>query len=47
MINTYEPPLVKSVLLERSLRSVVVGIILGIDVHSPHRFGIEGLRRDE
>ena len=36
MSDTYEPPLVESVLLEGSLRSVVVGKVLNTDVIPPH-----------
>ena len=37
MNNTYEPPLVESVLLEGSLRPVVVGEVLSTDVVPPRR----------
>ena len=36
MKDTYEPPLLESVLLEGSLRSVVVGKVMRIDFIPPH-----------
>jgi len=47
MMDTHEPPLVESVLLEGSLRPVVVGVILLVDVPSPHRRVEESLTRED
>ena len=43
MINTYEPPLLESVLLQGSLRPVVVGVVFSSDIISPHGGVVESL----
>ena len=47
MIDTHEPPLFKSVLLERGFWPVVVGEVFGVDVPSPHSGGVKSSRQNE
>ena len=47
MIDTHEPPLFKSVLLERGFWPVVVGEVFSIDVPSPHSGGVKSSRQNE